>query len=1158
MLPTADIYHTSYSPIHRAKSPSISAQSIVTLNRPDWKRRSSYLLGPDPPQAHLESGIDAQLGLHTQPHLGFNISAGGANRSPAPGHTLFSPNHPVSDGVANVNRWSNSTSSTSNLRSPAEQSTAGDFDSPSSRDRRTMSFGQSHSVKRDELPPRTVSQPRGPSPMQGAAQRHPSLDAQSAPANPLASLHIPNASIGSIASPCDSDIMLTATSFSPSSAGLLTPLSYSSYEYFGNGPAGPGASKRDGSSSGRMPRQSPPRPISQKGSNHRHHPSSSIEELQPNEQARKRPKTRERREQDKKTMLAKALEQANTAVQLDNAMNYDGALSAYNDACRLLQSVMSRTTGADDKRKLDAIRETYAIRVEELLQLRPVNTYTLDEKRLPPRPPGIHSPVSQTLRDTMKDEEKEDSDRESAIIQTATMTRILEAPTRPPPVPHRSPPQPHRSPPVPRRSFLTDAIHEVEGSSPGAFLGPLWEKSKSPFRESSLSDRTAREDDQTYMPRPLTAKRSDSPDLQDRATDDADSAIMAPVELPGDIPDEHSDIQSTDSHSWLDTVDESANSDDSSMHARTDEFTLQRRNISERSGSLDESELDFDAAFDAAVEAAYEDGYMPDTEAVRPKTSEKMTRYALESEKTPRPNNTFGYSNVLDDAEEERILDDLTRFSADHGFSFDMNQDPMLPRQSDSSLLSRDTWQSSVESNRTTAGTSLSVADRSLLPDIKDHEFMTASAALDVSSSPLLQEQASAAASSRPLSVISEGSRSVQDRRIIGANRKNLKIETAVEPWSSKLPVVDDEGAINGDGTLQVHRIDSTAQIKSADPKSPRPRLFRKNKSAMSLRDNSKLFVDETEPMPKSPLSAVDMADGQQNVRRPTIVPSGGSYLTLRERPYSTTQLFDTSISIDAGQTQSPQSANTMSALPLEPCPESALLRPFWLLRNISTSVTHPRGGFLTNRLFVSREVWQTRNVKLKNIDEKIAHCDLLTAALGKLANVDTYDADAVLEELQAFEEVMERVQTMMVKRLGSEVGVHGIGAMFKDAVTTEGGNVITEGRDGPKSNSGKSYLSGWRKLRSKNSGHGGTSGGALATGVRPEREGTTMASVPMTSFVAIDKRTAHALKSPSEAGLEGPYKEYMASLARLCEAAQVLGKQHFASFSLRFPVPEC
>jgi hypothetical protein len=67
------------------------------------------------------------------------------------------------------------------------------------------------------------------------------------------------------------------------------------------------------------------------------------------------PRSREKRERDKKTMLSRALQKANTAVLLDNAQNFEGAMEAYEDACKLLQQVMIRSSQEEDRRKLDAI-----------------------------------------------------------------------------------------------------------------------------------------------------------------------------------------------------------------------------------------------------------------------------------------------------------------------------------------------------------------------------------------------------------------------------------------------------------------------------------------------------------------------------------------------------------------------------------------------------------------------------------------------------------------------------------------------------------------------------------------------------------------------------------------------------------------------------------
>jgi hypothetical protein len=56
-----------------------------------------------------------------------------------------------------------------------------------------------------------------------------------------------------------------------------------------------------------------------------------------------------------KAMLSRALQKANTAVQLDNAKNLEGARHAYAEACDLLHQVLLRTSAEEDQRKLEAI-----------------------------------------------------------------------------------------------------------------------------------------------------------------------------------------------------------------------------------------------------------------------------------------------------------------------------------------------------------------------------------------------------------------------------------------------------------------------------------------------------------------------------------------------------------------------------------------------------------------------------------------------------------------------------------------------------------------------------------------------------------------------------------------------------------------------------------
>ena len=68
-----------------------------------------------------------------------------------------------------------------------------------------------------------------------------------------------------------------------------------------------------------------------------------------------RERGRRRKAPSQKEMLSRALQKANHAVVLDNAQNFEGAMDAYGDACDLLKQVMLRSSGNEDKKKLDAI-----------------------------------------------------------------------------------------------------------------------------------------------------------------------------------------------------------------------------------------------------------------------------------------------------------------------------------------------------------------------------------------------------------------------------------------------------------------------------------------------------------------------------------------------------------------------------------------------------------------------------------------------------------------------------------------------------------------------------------------------------------------------------------------------------------------------------------
>ena len=208
-------------------------------------------------------------------------------------------------------------------------------------------------------------------------------------------------------------------------------------------------------------------------------------------------------------------------------------------------------------------------------------------------------------------------------------------------------------------------------------------------------------------------------------------------------------------------------------------------------------------------------------------------------------------------------------------------------------------------------------------------------------------------------------------------------------------------------------------------------------------------------------------------------------------------------------------------------------------MRCFYQTIAHPRGGYLSTKLFVPRDVWRVKGVKIKNVDDKIANCDLLTAALQKLATVDTLDADAVLDEMQTLEQVLDQVQGNLIKKLSSEVGVQGIASLFKDAPVT-GGDGGPSGESSSNSSravsQGKSYLSSWRKLRSKSSAVNLTA--SYSSSKDQSKETITLSTLPMTSL----PNPRFAKRDVSQLELSGPHSAYMGSLSRLFDAVQIIG----------------
>ncbi|PWY93360.1 hypothetical protein BO94DRAFT_372914 [Aspergillus sclerotioniger CBS 115572] len=915
------------------------------------------------------------------------------------------------------------------------------------------------------------------------------------------------------------------------------------------------------------------RPILEAHSPRAQGPEASLEESGPDNGQEKR-----KRGQSQKAMLSKALQKANTAVLLDNAANFEGAMEAYNDACQLLHLVMLRSDGGEDEKlKLQEIRDTYMIRVTELQRM-DFSFRDLDSKALPERPPSQES-YGELSHSNHDDKAESLSGEESVSLHRSSHARPVDVLER------LAPDWDHPE----RQSLLSSPLGDgaqiaAESSNFNSHSQP------GSFRHISGSE---------------SMGALASPESLISGVDITYGAVQSDL---SSLSNHERDVN--ESTSWLDTIDESGASSPASMHSEASSIYLRRRgNFHPNFGP----EAEFDAALDAAVEAAYDEGLEPAMELGNSHDSNEIVANARRNvemakqkvreaereaqltlargqemrriqEQTALDSVSRPETEYLDEEaeEEERLLEEMTRGYVMDDFEFGIQSKSALPRQSGSSSLPGKIWESLSTSNTMTASATLSSLTENGILCLADEK------APEPSGSPFLTCDTLSVSTKPALGPISTPS--VRARRLSSQYTTELKIETNADPLSLRPPPVPkDDTASSSSGFHQSSRTSGSASaLRSAShPKKRNVSIGSFNEDALGNASLERVFYHDDSghglpklPSPTQPIGKVPSAPdnlgklntGQASFRMRNVSVSGpepfaespntpssnafpgfdthkgpmtasipvmptptASNISANGLPSGGLNLFDSHIHSPT----SPGSPNLMAAdapLPLEPCPESFLLRPFWLMRCIYQTISHPRGGYLSTKLFIPRDVWRVKNVKIKAVEEKVSNCDLLTAALLKLAKVDTYDADAVLEEMQSLEGVLDQVQMSLSKKIGSEVGVQGAMPLFKSAQAFDDAATLDALPSKPSNGPSKSYLTSWRKLRSKNSGLSATA--SFPTSKDPGKDNLTINTIPMTSIPA----SQPLRRSASQLQYNGP-NNYMGALARLCDAAQVLGK---------------
>ncbi|KAK5994923.1 hypothetical protein PT974_03312 [Cladobotryum mycophilum] len=887
-----------------------------------------------------------------------------------------------------------------------------------------------------------------------------------------------------------------------------------------------------------------------------------------------------------KAMLSRALQKANTAVQLDNAQNFEGARQAYSEACNLLHQVLQRTTADEDKRKLEAIRQTYTSRIEELDQMGPWQDDTV--KALPARPESDeynHDGYSYHYHEADAEPSRVDTIRQMSITGGESSGSYGHY--------SRMTTQPRHQ----MNGYTRDASAERRRPSHTPDHGLLQSSfSRAPSRLRSREDLN-RQPNNNLAPAPLASLRSISP-VRTHADDVYDAAILDTSNVIGDSQAKNqsneaaANAQEGGQNSWLDPIDESGDSACSSVHSRTSSLGYRRRHIRAASGN---TETEFDTALDAAIEAAYNEGYEPmepedystvDTseEAVmsvlrkvelareRVRQTEREAHNDMENlrkaqaQQQEREPMTAEFYEDDSSEEEERILEEITRDFAIEDFTMGQQLKPV-----------KGNWRNVLDTNYISDFHPLSPLSE--VSPLSERPLM--SSLLSQAALPIIPPPTQSLPQLPPLAP-SSPVRGVHKRQPSGQNMKQLKIETTnLEPLKLEPPKpMESEETSKRESSSTADKserpsVEESAQATTVDGKSPSPPATEMSpseapiigspphKKAADTDDNSiavpaspsvsrlrKNFSSSSLRSMKSRNMSLSNLDEGSDMSPGT--PSSNTFSRMPAVPALPAPLaaaFKDQIEIaSAGglhlfddnfhQPSTPGLPNPVSSdapAPLEPCPTDFLLRPFWLMRCLFQTLVHPRGGYLSTKLFVPRDVWRVKGVKLKNVEDKIANCDYLTAVLQKLAKVDALDADALLEEMQALENTLEQVQASLSRKLGHDVGVQGSGLLFKEASMDSDG-----GSSAPRSGSvsGKASAFSWRRLRSKPSTVGlGGSYASRVSGSDGAKEAASMPTLPMTP-----KPTNRPVKRDlSLTQFIGPNAHYMGSLARLFDAAQAI-----------------
>ncbi|KAG5438200.1 hypothetical protein PCANB_003051 [Pneumocystis canis] len=106
--------------------------------------------------------------------------------------------------------------------------------------------------------------------------------------------------------------------------------------------------------------------------------------------------------------------------------------------------------------------------------------------------------------------------------------------------------------------------------------------------------------------------------------------------------------------------------------------------------------------------------------------------------------------------------------------------------------------------------------------------------------------------------------------------------------------------------------------------------------------------------------------------------------------------------------------------------PKDFIAKTYWLMRVLQKMlmpfIIKSKGSYLTRRLFIPKDIWYLKDVKIKGEEEKIKVCESLIFTLNKIKSFKQDDLQSLIKELSYLSDMVDLFRFWLLKKFGTEV----------------------------------------------------------------------------------------------------------------------------------------